>query len=137
MTAQNDPVDGPRSSGHTGQSPSRDGVFDVLANSRRRHAVRCLLEHGTPMTLADLADEVAEQEHGAAITELSGEAVKRIYLSLYHTHVPKLVENGVAEYSQERDMVALSEDVGRLERVLNALSGEPIPRAERADPTGR
>lgn len=67
------------------------------------------------MTLADLADEVAEREAGASLSAVSAEEVLEVYLSLYHSHVPKLVEARMVEYSQERDLVALSLDPEYLE----------------------
>lgn len=85
-----------------------DAIFDVLSNRRRRHVLRCLDEYDDPMALADLADEVAVREHGTALTEISAEEVKRIYVSLYHSHVPRLEDAGVVEYNQDRDLVALT-----------------------------
>lgn len=89
-------------------------IFEVFAHRRRRYALRGLRMHDTPMALADLADEVAIRENEAPITEISPESVKRVYLSLYHTHIPKLEDAGFVRYDQEQDSVALS---GRIEQV--------------------
>lgn len=89
---------------------SLDDLFDLLSNRRRRHLLRCLDEYDDPMALADLADEIAAKEYDAPITETSAKEVKRIYVSLYHNHVPKLEEAGIVRYSQERDLVALAVD---------------------------
>lgn len=74
----------------------------------RQHVFDCLRTHDTPISLADLADEIAVQENGLPITEISGEEIKRIYLSLYHSHLPELTDANVLTYSQERDLVGLS-----------------------------
>lgn len=93
-----------------------DATFDVLSNRRRREALRCLAAHDEPMALADLADEVAVAERGGPITDIPAEAVKRVYVSLYHTHVPNLENAGFVRYDQERDLVALAPDRPDLDR---------------------
>lgn len=80
-------------------------IYDVLSERRRRDVLRCLQEYNESMTLADVADEVAVRELGKRITDISAETVMEIYLSLYHSHVPKLTAAGIVEYDQERDLV--------------------------------
>ena len=92
-----------------------DTLFEIFADRRRRYVLDCLQEHETPLALADVADEVAARETGSPITETSAEEVKRIYVSLYHNHVPKLENAGFVHYCQERDLVTLSEEVPDLE----------------------
>lgn len=60
---------------------SLDAVFDVLANARRRTALRTLMTHGD-LPLPDLADEVAVTEHDRPLTEIDDDAVLQVYLSL-------------------------------------------------------
>jgi hypothetical protein len=67
------------------------------------------------MSLPDLADECVVMEHRKAFDDIPGETVKRMYISLYHTHIPKLVEFSVVEYDQESDSVALGPKATRLE----------------------
>ncbi|AHG04325.1 hypothetical protein HALDL1_12505 [Halobacterium sp. DL1] len=86
-----------------------DDLMDVLSNPRRRFVVACLAEYDTPLTLPDVADELAVWEHDARITEISAEDVAAIHTDLYHVHVPKMADAGVVEYSQERELVALAE----------------------------
>lgn len=87
-----------------------DAFFDALSNQRRRHVLRCLDEYGAPMALADLADEVAVRERGSPLPEIPAEDVKRIYVSLYHNHVPRLEDADVVEYSQKRDLIELTSE---------------------------
>ena len=81
-----------------------DALLELLAHSRRRHALSCLGRH-EELTLADLAEQVAQQETGVAVANLPAERVARVYFSLYHTHVPKLEAAAVVSYHQERDLV--------------------------------
>lgn len=87
-----------------------DDVLDILASQRRRYILHCLQTHALPLALADVADEVAVYEHDTDITDISAEEVKRVYISLYHTHIPKLAERGLVTYSQDRDLVTLSDN---------------------------
>lgn len=104
---------------------SLDALFDALADRRRRYVLHCLRESRTPMALADLADEVATREQEAPISEVPAEEVKRVYVSLYHAHVPKLADASIVEYSQQRDLVALSENSERIEPLLErSTAGE-------------
>lgn len=86
-----------------------DMVFQALADGRRRHAITCLQKHHT-VSLADLAEFVAEKEQGADRAEISDEQVRDIYLSLYHTHLPKLEAAQFVHYEQQHDMVVRTED---------------------------
>ena len=95
----------------------------LLANSRRRHAIERLRHVDGSIGLADLADEVATVEHGTVISEIPAEEVKRVYLDLYHSHVPKLAEADVVEYGQETDLVELSAGADRLTPYLEAVRG--------------
>lgn len=93
---------------------SLDVLFGMLANHRRRCALHCLERFEGALALADLAEEVAVRENETPISEISPEEVKRIYMSLYHTHIPKMEEANVVHYSQETDIVALSENSEQL-----------------------
>lgn len=88
-----------------------DSLFDVLSDARRRHTVRVLKEHET-VTLADVADEIATREFDRSIEEIDPEAVTEVYLSLYHVHVPKLVNADLVAFDEGRDLLALT-DRGR------------------------
>ena len=81
-----------------------DRVVYALADARRRRTAGILRDHGT-LTLADLADEVAARQHGVRLPEVSADAVRDVYLGLYHRDVPRLEAADVVSYDQERDVV--------------------------------
>ncbi|GAB3671468.1 DUF7344 domain-containing protein [Halopiger thermotolerans] len=83
-----------------------DDAFTLLADERRRLLLAVMTSHGEAITLPDAAEEVAVRETGRAVTDLSGERVADTYLSLYHDHLPRLVDAGLLEYDQERDLVS-------------------------------
>lgn len=97
-------------------------IFEVFAHHRRRYALRELHRHERPMALADLADEIAVRENETALTDIPAEEVQQIYLTLYHTHIPKLEDADLVDYDQERDTVAPTEHVECLEQYQEFLT---------------
>lgn len=100
---------------YTRKPESLDIIFEILADQRRRYAFHCLKSYEAPLALADLAEEVAIRENDSPITEIPAEDVKRTYMSLYHTHIPKLEDANIVHYDQNTDSVALAEDSEQLE----------------------
>lgn len=104
--------------GDQGDSPSeslsKDAVLELLSHHRHRRLLSCLRTHDGALPLPDLADEIATREHDATIDEVPADEVKRIYMSLYHRHIPKLEDYGVVQYNQERDMVVLVDGAEQL-----------------------
>ena len=82
-----------------------DEAFGLLADERRRLLLSVMRTYGEALTLPDAAEEVAVRETGQQVPNISAERVHEIYLSLYHDHLPRLVEAGLLEYDQERDLV--------------------------------
>ena len=82
-----------------------DEAMQALAHHRRRLAIAVVREHDEAVSLPDVADEVAVREHGRPLQELSAETVAETYISLYHDHLPRLVDLGLLAYDQERDLV--------------------------------
>jgi hypothetical protein len=80
--------------------------FSLLADQRRRLLLSVMRSYGEEVTLPDAAEEVAARETGHTVRNISAERVKEVYLSLYHDHLPRLVDAGLLEYDQERDLVA-------------------------------
>jgi hypothetical protein len=94
---------------------SLDSIFEILVAERRRNALYVLYRHAGPVSLADLADEVAS---------LEGEPIERVATSLYHTHLPRLVEAGVAEYDAEEDLVRLTDHSDRFREYLTTAAAD-------------
>lgn len=89
-------------------------ALELLANQRRRHTLRVVRAHGESITLPDVADEVAVRERGRPLPEISPETVSEIYISIYHDHLPRLVDAGLLAYDQERDLIRPSFGSDRL-----------------------
>ncbi len=92
--------------GHNHAPDAVDEALSLLANYRRRLLLQVMATYGEALTLPDAAEEVAVRETGRNVSQLSAEEVATIYISLYHDHLPRLVDAGLLAYDQERDLVS-------------------------------
>ena len=86
----------------TGVTPAV--AFEVLSDSHRRTALRCLLDQDGSMAVEDLAWAVVATGGDGA-----GDATahhQRVKIALHHTHLPKLSDAGVIEYHRATGVVA-------------------------------
>lgn len=83
-----------------------DEAFGLLADQRRRLLLEVMRTYSEPLTLPDAAEEVAVRETGNQVPNISAERVHEVYISLYHDHLPRLVDADLLEYDQERDLVS-------------------------------
>ena len=75
----------------------------LLAVERRRLALELLDGRSTPVTLEELAAEIAARE--TEQNELDETPVERVALTLHHQHLPELAEAGVLEYDAEAQRI--------------------------------
>lgn len=97
-----------------------DVVFDVLRNPRREFALAYLRQQDRPVTLTELARKVTAWEVGVPPTEVEKDRVQQVRVSLHHTHLPKLANFGLVEYTDDdRHTVRVTEKVQTLEVDMN------------------
>lgn len=82
-----------------------DELFGILRSQRRRRVLRRLREADGEATLSDLAREVAAAENDKPVDALRSQEYKRVYISLYQTHLPKMDEVGVVTFDRDRGQV--------------------------------
>lgn len=92
---------------------SKDELFRILSNSRRRYIIYYLHEAGDEMSLKQLAARIAAVENGTSVEDVTDEERQRVYISLYQTHLPKLEEAGIVSYDDEERIVALTDEIAR------------------------
>lgn len=85
---------------------SKDVVFDILRNERRRRTLGFLRDVGTT-SLSDLAEHVAALENDKPVRDLTSSERKRVYVSLYQCHLQKMADAGVIDYDRSRGVVEL------------------------------
>ncbi|WP_049972884.1 DUF7344 domain-containing protein [Haladaptatus cibarius] len=84
---------------------STDDVFHLLQSQRRRDAIRFLRDKDGPVEMRDIAEQVAAWENDTTVQTLSSSERQRAYIPLYQSHLPKLDEEGIIEYDQNRGIV--------------------------------
>ena len=102
------------------KSLSESDVYALLADRRRRLVLRILQDFSTPLTVPRLAELVCECEPNDCATD----RLQVVYLSIYHTHVPKLERSEVIEYDDETGHVRPGPNFGVLVGALEATSEE-------------
>jgi len=111
----------------TQEQLSRDLVFDVLKNRRRRYALHYLRRADDTVQLSELAEQVAAWENDIAVDAISAAERKRVYTALYQSHLPKLDDAGIVEYNQNRGIVELSGASEQLDMYLDLEAQPDIP----------
>lgn len=103
---------------------SQDEAYDLLSNSRRRFVLSYLRSKDGAVPLNELSQRLAAQENDAPVDELTDQQIKRIYVSLYQTHLPKLEEAELIEYDREHSVLELREAAHRLDDYLPTEESE-------------
>lgn len=113
---------------HERDSLSEDEVFDLLSSPRRRSVLRHLGRDGEPIRLQRLAELIAARENDKTVDRLTDRERKRVYVSLYQTHVPAMVEAGVIEYESESGRIVPTAATTRLRTHLTPDKSRLRPR---------
>lgn len=94
---------------------SMDTTFEILSNPRRRNTISYLAQSDTEMVhLRDLAEQIAAWENGVSMQEVKYNERKRVYTSLYQTHLPKMDRLGIIEYDRSSGVVRPTPEVMEL-----------------------
>ncbi len=102
-------------------------LYSLLGDERRRYTVHYLKQQGDTVSVSDLAERVAAWENGKTIDELTTQERKRVYISLYQSHLPTLDEQGIVEYDAERKSVKLSPAMRNRKIYLEIVPRGTIP----------
>lgn len=94
---------------HEERDLSKDDVFHVLQNERRRLVLEYLDGEDGPVKMRDVAEQVAAWEHDTTVQALHSDQRQRVYIALYQSHLPKLDDLGIIEYNQPRGVVEPTE----------------------------
>ncbi len=101
------------------QRLSKDVIFELLKNRRRREVLAYLLESDETVTLGELAEQIAAWENDTEVSALSSDQRKRVYVALYQTHLPKMDDAGIVEYDQDRGLISLADNADLLMMYLD------------------
>lgn len=96
-----------------------DYVYEAFGHSRRRYLCYSLLED-PEWSLDELARKIAAWENDDPEHAVTERTQEQVYVSLYHAHVPKLVDNGVISFDESDEEITPGENA---EQVMEALEG--------------
>jgi hypothetical protein len=105
---------------------SRDEVFELLSNHRRRFVLHHLQRNGNA-DLGDLSEHVAAWENDISLEAVSSAERKRVYTSLQQFHLPKMDEKQVVEFDDREGTVELASAAKDVDVYLEVVQGRDIP----------
>ncbi|WP_136342367.1 DUF7344 domain-containing protein [Halapricum salinum] len=102
---------------------SRDDLFEMLGNDRRRRALEIVMEREGGVSVTELVEEVAAQEYDKPVDELSRSERKAVYTAVVQRHLPKLEDRGLIARDHEAGEVVPSETLVDL-NIYFEISGD-------------
>lgn len=111
-------------------------VFGLLVNDRRRlviHEVAQADADGDVVTLNGLAESIAAAENDVDEAALDTQQRKRVYVSLYQSHLPRLEEAGAVAYDERSGDVRATALTHDLDAVAAAVIARAFPAADEPD----
>ncbi|GAA0506288.1 hypothetical protein SAMN04488066_101151 [Halorubrum aquaticum] len=128
LTASNEAAS-PSDAGSTdSEGPTRDEIFDVLCNERRRYVLEYLRESSEEsLHLSEMVDTIAAWENDKDVVEIEYADRKRVYTALRQTHLPKLHETGVIEYDSRRGELRPTDGMEDVQLYLDYVPEHEIP----------
>lgn len=114
---------------------TKDQIFHLLQNERRRLALRYLQGRDGEVKMRDVAEQVAAWQHDTTVEALDSDQRQRVYIPLYQNHLPKLDEKGVIEYNQSRGVVERTPIADQLDPYLADDESTTACAAASVEPT--
>jgi len=109
------------------ESLTPDGVFELLSNHRRRMVLYHLRTNDGSAEMQELATRIASMENDVPADELTSQQRKRVYVSLYQTHLPKMAEMNIVDYDKESGIVRLAARADDVDEFLTTEDGPTYP----------
>ena len=103
---------------------SQAELFDVFSNARRRMAVRVLNQRNGACDLRPLVEQVAAWENETTIEAVTRAQRRRVYISLYQTHLPMLEDHGIVDWDPDSHRIELLMSPKLFEPYLDS---DPLP----------
>jgi len=98
-----------------------NALLNIAQSERRRQCLRAVNKHGQ-LELTDLAEIVAAAEVNTDRGQLQSQQRKRVYVSLYQTHISKLDDTGLVRWSRENGTVCATAETGPAVDALDDLA---------------
>jgi hypothetical protein len=102
-------------------------IFRVLTDARRRYVMHHLKQVGEAVAVGDLAEQVAAWENDKEVEAITSQERKRVYVSLYQSHLPTMAEEGIVRYDQNRGEVELTDAAAAVDVYMEIVPRRDIP----------
>jgi hypothetical protein len=99
-----------------------DEVTELINNRRRRLILQLVNESAEEMSLDQLSRKMAAVMNDISIDEVSSDERKKMYVSLYQNHLPKLDDDGVIEYDKRAKTIDSSPSTSVVADLIRDLS---------------
>jgi len=109
---------------------SKEEIFDVLQNQRRRYVLEYLNRFDEPVSLSDLATQVAAWEYGTQVEEVTNDQKKRVYTTLQQTHLDRMEDAGIIDYDADANLISRTPHTEELTVYLEIVPGSEFPWRE-------
>ena len=119
----------PSSGGGFGEL-SKNEIFDILRNERRRYLLHYLLSSETPVELGKLATLIAAWEYDTSVKDVTSTQRKRVYTTLQQTHLPKMDRAEIVDYDSNRGLVRQTEHTDKVNVYLEIGPQHEFPWRE-------
>lgn len=109
------------------RSLTRETIYDVLSNQRRRYTLHYLAQNDGEVTLRDLSVQVSAWEGDIPPTAVTWQQRKNVYTALQQVHLPRMDEMGIVDFDTDRGEIALDEEASELQLYLDFVPENEIP----------
>jgi hypothetical protein len=109
------------------EEPTRDDIYEILSNPRRRYAVHYLQFHEEPVELGTLAEQLAAWECDTTVRNVTSTQRKRTYTALQQEHLPKMDRVGIVEFERRDGIIKPAEPLSDIEIYTEVISGWNFP----------
>lgn len=106
---------------------TQETAFETLSSTRRRYVLHHLLQEQRPVTLKQLSTRIAAWENDTVSEAVTYKERMRVYTALRQSHLPKMAENHIVTFDEDRGLVELTEDASRLEVYLDIVPHNTVP----------
>lgn len=106
---------------------SRDTMYKMLANERRRYTIHYLKEQDDEVPLGLLAEQVGAWEHDLDTNQLTSDQRKTVYTALQQRHLPKLDEAGIVEFDKRAGAVQPTDALSSIDIYAEVVEDGEFP----------
>ena len=106
--------------------PTRDDIFEILSNERRRCVLYYLQRQPSPVRMRSVVEYVAAWQNDKSVETVTPQERTRVYSALHQTHLPKLASVGLIEYDTNRREIRLLDDAEYAQLYLEYDPGNDI-----------